>query len=169
MDKVEKQRLASKKWYEKNKDAIAKNRKGNRYEEHLSYYQKNKDSIIKATKKWAEANPERVKEIQKKSRQSNDKRRLFNLVKNRSKNKDIEFNLTIDDIIIPKSCPYLETSFIYGDPNKGMSVDRIDNSKGYIKGNIEVISLQANRMKNVASIEELKVFAKNILIKYEDI
>lgn len=169
MDKLERQRLASKKWYEKNKEVISEKRKGNRHEEHLSYYQKNKETIIKATKEWAKKNPEKVKEIQKKSRSSNDKRRLFNLIKNRSKNKYIDFNLTIDDIIIPEVCPYLNTNFIYGDSNKGMSVDRIDNTKGYIKGNIEVISIQANRMKNIASIEELKIFAKNILIKYEDI
>ena len=48
-----------------------------------------------------------------------------------------------------------------------MSVDRIDAKKGYIKGNIEIISYKANRMKNNANTEELIIFAKNILKIYE--
>ena len=44
------------------------------------------------------------------------------------------------------------------------SLDRIDNEKGYIKGNIQVITNKANSMKNCATLDELKVFCKNMLI-----
>ena len=164
-----KQKEASKKWYEKNKEVISIKRKGKRKDEHKSYYEKNKEKILKDTKQWAKDNPEKVKLIQRKSRMSNDSKRLFNLVKNRAKNKNLEFNLELSDIIIPKVCPYLETPFIYGDYHQSMSIDRIDSSKGYIKGNIEVISTLANRMKNVASKEQLLIFAKNIMEKFNDI
>lgn len=36
------------------------------------------------------------------------------------------------------------------------TLDRIDSSKGYIKGNIQVICFKANRLKNNSTIEELK-------------
>ena len=40
------------------------------------------------------------------------------------------------------------------------SLDRIDPGKGYVKGNVQVISMQANRMKNDGSIEELLLLSK---------
>jgi hypothetical protein len=43
------------------------------------------------------------------------------------------------------------------------SIDRIDNTKGYIKGNVIVMSTLANAMKNKASFEQLKSFSTNIL------
>ena len=72
----------------------------------------------------------------------------------------------LKDIIIPKICPILEVPIILG--SKGNyeytpSLDRIDNSKGYIKGNIQVISKKANSMKNSATLEELQKFCTNIL------
>jgi len=36
------------------------------------------------------------------------------------------------------------------------SLDRIDNSKGYVPGNIAVISMRANMIKNNATLAELK-------------
>lgn len=86
--------------------------------------------------------------------------------KKRAKCKNIDFNLDESDIIIPKICPILEVPLVIGTKGNyeySPSIDRIDNTKGYIKGNVQIISKKANSMKNSASQEELIKFCKNIL------
>ena len=92
--------------------------------------------------------------------------RMLTRAKDRSKKLGIECTITIDDIFIPERCPLLNVPFKYGSQiNKWYtySLDRIDNSKGYIKGNIQVITYLANTMKSQASKEELLTFANNII------
>lgn len=96
-------------------------------------------------------------------------KKLYQQCKNRAIRKNIEFTININDIIIPNKCPYLNTEFIVGVKNNyeyTHSLDRIDNSKGYIPGNVEVVTKKANSMKNGATKEELILFAKNILKKF---
>lgn len=94
------------------------------------------------------------------------KKNLLNMARRRAKLKGLEFNLTEDDIVIPKTCPILEVPLIVGTKDNyeyTPSLDRIDNSKGYIKGNVQVISKKANSMKNSASFAELEAFCRNVL------
>lgn len=84
----------------------------------------------------------------------------------RAKKHNLEFNITAGDVVIPKVCPILEVPLVIGTKGNyeySPSIDRIDNTKGYIKGNIQIISKKANSMKNSATKEELKMFCKNIL------
>lgn len=104
--------------------------------------------------------------IDRKSRIKNFKRAMYTAAKYRAEQKGIEFNIEMDDIIIPDKCPILECDFVYGTEHNyeySPSLDRIDNSKGYVKGNVMVISSKANKMKNSATLHELQMFCKNIL------
>lgn len=88
---------------------------------------------------------------------------ILKTLKERSKKKGYDFNLEESDLLIPKACPILGLELILssdlrGDP-ASVSVDRIDNSKGYVKGNIQIISLLANQMKSSANVEQLHKFA----------
>jgi len=40
------------------------------------------------------------------------------------------------------------------------TVDRIDNRLGYVKGNIEVISYKANRIKGHLTVSEIEMLLK---------
>lgn len=79
----------------------------------------------------------------------------------------MEFTITVDDIVVPESCPYLGIPFQPLDSRYGYSLDRIDSTKGYIPENIRVISRLANIMKNNATEQELISFAKGVLVVHQ--
>ena len=88
---------------------------------------------------------------------------MLNNSKQRAKNAGLEHTLTVDDIIIPDFCPVLGIKLKTGDRRShynAPSIDRIDNTKGYIKENIVVVSTRANLLKNDATINELIMVAK---------
>ena len=79
--------------------------------------------------------------------------------KQRAKLKQIDFNLELNDFEIPEVCPVLGIKLIASKDNKSNnspSLDRIDNSKGYVKGNVRVISWRANHIKTDATLSELE-------------
>ena len=84
----------------------------------------------------------------------------------RAKANGREFTIKVSDVVIPEFCPYfglkLEFATDLQAPNSP-SLDRIDNSKGYVPGNVEVISVKANRLKSALSTEEMRAFATTLL------
>lgn len=57
-------------------------------------------------------------------------------------------------------CVIMDTPFtIGGDLDTSPSLDRIDPTRGYVRGNIQIISNLANRMKNNAKDEQLLRFS----------
>lgn len=109
---------------------------------------------------------EEISEQKRKSRLNNYEAEIYRKCRYRAEQRGLDFNLDISDIVIPDVCPILEVPFVYGDKGDYSyppSINRIDNSKGYVKGNIQIISMKANTMKNSANPEELYKFCKNIL------
>ena len=93
------------------------------------------------------------------------KKAILRSAKRRAKMRNLEFNLTIKDFEIPKTCPLLGIPLKseYGmSSDNSYSLDRIDSSKGYVKGNVWIISRRANMIKNNATIEELELIVKNL-------
>lgn len=84
--------------------------------------------------------------------------RLWYAARGRSLKKGLEFNIEVSDIVIPAQCPVFGTPFSRN-TEFAASVDRIDPDKGYIKGNIQVMSRRANMLKNDATAEELRLVA----------
>lgn len=101
-------------------------------------------------------------------RSRNPVRYLLNQARYRAKQRGIPFEISYEDLEIPEYCPVfglkLETSG--GRRNDcSFSLDRWDNSKGYIKGNVRVISWKANQYKGdltLSEVEALYCYMKGI-------
>jgi len=79
-----------------------------------------------------------------------------------AKKRGLPFDLTPDDVSIPEKCPVLGIPLSRGvgvRTDNSPSLDRIIPSLGYVKGNVIVVSMRANRIKNDATLEELRTIA----------
>lgn len=103
-----------------------------------------------------------------KRKSSNRLYRLFVGAKRRAKKAGIEFSVDWSDFMIPEVCPLLGIPIYFSSksfsPNNP-SIDRIDSTKGYVRGNVWIISWRANMIKNNASIEELELLSMNLRSK----
>ena len=81
---------------------------------------------------------------------------LLDKARTRAKRKNLEFNITKDDIVVPEKCPVFDEPIIKEVFNPmAPTLDRVDNTKGYVKGNVRVISKKANIMKGSLTIDDM--------------
>ena len=146
-------------------------------EYYAKYYQENKEKIDAKKKLWAENNKERIKSVGKEYRErtkekskawrDDNKDRLYFLsLKARAIKKGLEFNLEEADVLSVDVCPVFGVNLVRSllkPAWNSSSVDRIDNTKGYVKGNIQIMSYLANSMKRNATNEQLILFAEWVL------
>lgn len=123
------------------------NRKPNYYKE---YYAKNRERIRSQDRKRCKDNPEKT---------------LWRSARDRAARRGQEFSISIEDIIIPAICPILCIPLFQSTTRTACKnspvLDRIDNTKGYVKGNIAVISHRANTLKSDLSFGDI-----NRLLRY---
>lgn len=108
-------------------------------------YWSDRDGHIKRRKNWDKAS------------------RMLARARRTAKEKGLDFSLSREDLIpLPTHCPIFHLELIYpfeGDGRRvdaSASVNRIDNSIGYVPGNVIIVSWRANRIKSDASTEELR-------------
>lgn len=75
-------------------------------------------------------------------------------VRSSAKKRGLACTITPEDIFVPERCPVLGIPLVQSVGTKSrvdgtVTIDRIDNSKGYVPGNIMVVSWRANRLKKV--------------------
>ena len=83
--------------------------------------------------------------------------------KRRAKKNCVEFNLEKEDLKLPKKCPILGMELGWGEgrsQDNSYSLDRIDSNKGYIKGNVQIVSWRANSLKKNGTLQEFKKLVK---------
>ena len=123
--------------------------------------QKNRERIRNDPEAHAASN-EYSKLHQRVSRRKNPERYMLGRAKTRAKQKGLAFDLELADIVIPECCPIFGLKLAVSEgvaTDTSPELDRIEPSKGYVRGNVMVISRRANRIKNDASPAELQQLA----------
>lgn len=85
---------------------------------------------------------------------------LFHWAKARAREQNVPFNLEVSDIKIPKVCPVIGVKLEKSSDGKiqrnSPTLDKIIIKKGYVKGNIQVLSNRANFLKNNGTLKEFE-------------
>jgi hypothetical protein len=126
------------------------------------YYHENKEKCLAYSKQYNKQHAEDISAKRKiysqGYKEKNLKQYLISAAKYRAKQNGVPFDLSPDDFEIPAVCPVFGHAF--EPPKKNAwwspSLDRIIPALGYVKGNVQVISMRANAIKSDASLEELE-------------
>jgi hypothetical protein len=146
-----------------------------------AYYERNRERISKRTRQRYAAKREEIRAYHRARRatgmyQEYDRLRhlkfysqrwvsiMLSRAKTRAKRYGREFSLTARDVVIPDVCPALGIPLVIhvgrgGGRDDSPTLDRVDNEKGYVPGNVAVISAKANRIKSNATAEEIRKVA----------
>jgi hypothetical protein len=135
----------------------------------------NKDERRRAQQRlWRAANREHIKKYMKKYmkkylsdpkvrarmnkrydryRANHPERYILSIASTTARKRGIRFNLKESDIIIPKRCPVFGLKLERKAKSRATTptLDRINPRRGYVRGNVAVISHLANRLKNNAT------------------
>lgn len=135
------------------------------------YYERNREGQKAYSKNYYHAHktPERKAAASaraKEWRKDNYRTNLITAARGRARRRGIEFTITAKDIYWPTRCPVFLFALDYSSGTKNgkprpnsPSLDRIDPGKGYVIGNVQIISFRANGIKNNATPEELRAVA----------
>jgi hypothetical protein len=157
----------NKAYREANKEKIKAYREANKEKkaaQNKAYREANKEKL----KAYREANKERMAAWKKAHKKANKEKYMLMSARKRAKKNNIPFNLTEDYLksIYPSDmiCPVLGFEMSVGldengRPDTSPSLDRIIPEKGYVQGNVVVVSTRANVIKTNATPEEIRKVA----------
>lgn len=90
---------------------------------------------------------------------------LLYSARRRAEASGLSFDLCREELSLPSRCPVLGIPIaVVGStrtPNSP-SLDRIDPKRGYVRGNVKVVSWRANEVKRNSTVEELEAVARYI-------
>lgn len=130
------------------------------------YNKKYRDQINEKARNKYKNNREKMLEVyrayQTKWRKFNPERMMCRAAKQRARQLGVPFAITPKDIFIPKICPVLGIPLVVGEskPMSGSpSLDRLIPKRGYVPGNVVVISYRANVLKRDGTVKEFKLLS----------
>ncbi len=132
------------------------------------HYRQNKEKMLAYSRTYNKLHADEISAKRKiysaGYKEKNLKQYLISAAKFRAKKKGVPFDLYPDDFEIPDVCPVFGHAF--EPPKKNAwwspSLDRIKPELGYVKGNVQVISMRANMIKGDASLEELEQVVEHL-------
>lgn len=104
----------------------------------------------------------RAAATQRAARRKDPKRFMLVRAKARAAAVGVAFNLTVDDFDLPSKCPVFGKRLRVADGKPddwSPELDRIIPRRGYVVGNVIVVSRRANKMKQDATVAELQRLA----------
>ena len=144
-----------------------------RKEYNAKWYLENKEKHRRLNSVWQKQNPDRMREIRTRWRDANPDKSLLHNAKMRANALGLPFNITVEDVVIPEQCPVLgvKLCWIRGrgrtQPDTP-SLDRMNPSLGYVKGNVRVISWRANCLKRDGTLEEFEAIVAYMRAAHSD-
>lgn len=95
------------------------------------------------------------------------KHQIVQRVRQRANRAGIPFDIRVQDIEWVDFCPVFGyvLSYYEADKDRSVSLDRIDPTKGYVQGNVCVMSLRANRAKWNLTTEEAKQLYEYLCVR----
>jgi hypothetical protein len=91
--------------------------------------------------------------------------KMYHNAQHRAKKKGIPFTISMEDIVIPETCPLLGIPLISTNDKRdprNPSLDQKVPGRGYTPDNIWVVSSRANWIKSDATLQELKTLVENL-------
>jgi len=126
----------------------------------LSWISKNRARYNLSVRRSWEKNADKYNKKRREFNAENKAEMLVSLARQRARKKGIEFSITADSLYLPTHCPALGIEIDYaiagGWKTNSPTLDRVDNSRGYVPGNVFVISFRANAIKSDASLSDLE-------------
>lgn len=130
-----------------------------------AWKRKNKEKVNRVNQNWKDANRglvrsrERERSYKRAGTGPGYRALWLNNIKFRAKRKGLPFDLTLEDLPIPETCPVLGIPLIMRSGSfhdNSPSIDRLIPEKGYVRGNVAIVSYRANRIKDYGTLDELR-------------
>lgn len=130
---------------------------------HKGLYARDPERHREHRRRYLKTNAKRIHEHQKQLRVNHPEKTLLRNARDRATKRGLPFALTLDNIQIPETCPVLGVPLVrntcegpgFPAPNSP-TLDRLDPAKGYVPGNVAVISWRANSLKKDGTLAEFE-------------
>lgn len=130
----------------------------------LGYYYKHPEKSVESQRRYRSRHRVAVNKRRMEYRHKNPERAILYFARRRARLNSLPFDIELSDVIIPEFCPILGIRLVAGGSRRqkdcSPTIDKVIPSLGYVKGNIQVISWRANRIKSDATIDELRSIVK---------